>query len=132
MQHLQKHRTGAPPARDAGLAERRDHLTARSAAGSALFAQARVAGITRPSRLKDGACGAGVKLAVAAPDMTRWKASWKRSISGCVPTVMRTCVGQMGQGRPIKTFCADIAAITSFAGRLASSMKQLDCDGTKE
>ena len=59
-------------------------------AGSALADQARVAGITRPSRLKDEAGGAGVKLAAAAPDMTCWKAAWKRSISACVPTVMRT------------------------------------------
>jgi hypothetical protein len=80
---------GVPPARDAGLAERRDHLSALSAACSAHFVQARLAGISRPSRLKDDASGPGVKLA-AAPDMTCWKAAWKRSISDCVPTVMRT------------------------------------------
>jgi hypothetical protein len=57
---------------------------------SALADQARVAGITRPSRLKNEAGGAGVKLAAAAPDMTCWKAAWKRSISAWVPTVMRT------------------------------------------
>jgi hypothetical protein len=41
---------GSPLARDAGLAERRDHTRALSAARSALLAQARVAGMTRPSR----------------------------------------------------------------------------------
>jgi hypothetical protein len=79
------------------LAETRNHLRERSADGSALAVQARVAGMTRPSRLKDEACGAGVRLAAAAPDITWWKASWKRSISDCVPTVMRTCVGQAGR-----------------------------------
>src|SRR5260370_35977778 len=76
--------------------------------------------------------GAGCRVLTAATDMTCWKASSKRSISDCVPTVMRTWVGHTGQGRPIKTFCADIAAMTSLAGRLASSMRQLSCDGTKE
>jgi hypothetical protein len=96
-------KTGAPVSRR-GISRRRrevhplrsgdrlrcDHLRAVSGAGSALFVQARVAGISRPSKLKDETCGAGVKLAAAAPDMTCWKAAWKRSISACVPTVMRT------------------------------------------
>jgi hypothetical protein len=59
---------------------------------------------------------------------TRLKATLNRSISECVPTVTRTYVGQTGQGRPTKMFCAAKAEITSLAGRFTSNMKQLDCE----
>ena len=50
MNTYEKTGGGVPPAPDAGLAARRDHLRARSSAGPALFVQARIAGMTRPSR----------------------------------------------------------------------------------
>ena len=69
------------------------------------------------------------KLALTARLITFLNAAWNCSISGRVPTVIREYVGHRGQMRPINTFCAAIASITSFAGRLVSSMKQLDCEG---
>ena len=60
--------------------------------------------------------------------ITSANAVWKACISCAVPTVMRTCVGHTGHTRPMYTFFACMAAITCFASRRVSSMKQLFCD----
>src|SRR5712692_6278294 len=69
---------------------------------------------------------------VAGPFITAWNADWNASISDWVPMVMRAWVGQMGHDRPIITLRSAIASITSFAGRLVSSMKKFDSEGTYE
>src|SRR3984885_8641282 len=71
------------------------------------------------------ACRAGCTENAVVPRITFCSADWKCCISSCVPTVMRTQVGMMGQMRPMKTFCSAIASITSLPGRLGTEKEAL-------
>ena len=61
--------------------------------------------------------------------ITSLNAAWNFSISALVPTVIRTCVGHIGQARPMKTLRAAMASMISLVGRFVSSMKQFEADG---
>src|SRR5439155_26648815 len=72
------------------------------------------------------------KLTLLSFFITAWRATWKASMSCWLPTVMRVQLGHAGQLRPMNTLRAAIESMTSFAGRLVSSLNQLDPEGTKE